>query len=280
MHTSPGHVDFADRNWKYWTEPEFVDVGGLPTAYRREGSGPTVVYLHGGGNTRAWLPFHAEMAKHFDVIAPEHPGFGDTPRPDGFGEWTDWVLHYEAFFRALKLENIHLVGNSLGGLLAAKLAVFYPTLFKSVTLITPVGLLIEDEPLRDLYRWTPEEAGEALFHGRIENYLDQLIQAGSPEDDVQAYKEQTTSALLFWNPRYDIKLDQQLSRIQCPFLSIGVDEDRVAGNRMAGRFAELVPGGKTSSVPGRPSEPSGHMVFMEQPEETVFAIAEHISANS
>src|SRR5213075_3113219 len=169
-------TDFSTRSWKYWMAPEVVNVDDLETVYRRKGRGETVVYLHGGGNTRAWLPFHEAMAESVDFIAPEHPGFGDTPRPPYLSDWDDWILHYDGFFRALGLDRVHLVGNSLGGLLAAKLAVHYPDRFKTVTLLTPVGLRITGEPLRNVYRWSPEEANKALFNGRIARYQDYLVQ--------------------------------------------------------------------------------------------------------
>jgi len=268
------------RGWKYWTVPDLVTVDGLETAYRRSGPGETVVYLHGAGNTRAWLPFHAALAAGHDVIAPEHPGYGDTGRPPHFDSWEDWILHYDGFFRALGLGRFHLVGNSLGGMLAAKLAITYPERFKSVTLVNPLGLRLPGEPLRNLYRWDENETDEAYFNGRRDRYTDLLVQEGTPDDDVQAYKEATSTALLYWNPRYDRKLDQRLPRVTAPFLSIGVDDDRVIGNAMARRYAELVPNGRYTRVRGRAGEPSSHMVFLEQPEDTAAAIAEHIRASS
>jgi hypothetical protein len=42
----------------FYTEPEWVDVGEVRTAYRRKGEGEPVLYLHGNGFTRMWLPFH------------------------------------------------------------------------------------------------------------------------------------------------------------------------------------------------------------------------------
>lgn len=272
--------EFSGRDWKYWTDPETVVVQGIPTVYRRAGKGETVVYLHGGGNTRAWLPFHQELAKHYDVIAPEHPGFGDTPRTADMDRWEDWVLHYDGFFRALGLEKFHLVGNSIGGWLAANLAIYYPERFKSLTLLTATGLRIEDEPSIDVFRWTAEEADQALFNGRRNRYLDQLLQQGELEDGIQAYQEETTAALLMWNPRYDWKLDARLQRVSVPTISIGVDDDRVAGNAMAPRFAGLIPGAKHVQIAGSTQDPSSHMVFMEQSADTVAAIAEHINNNA
>lgn len=279
MTTTVG-ADFADRAWKYWTTPETVIVDGLETVYRRSGQGEPVLYLHGVVGTRSWLPFYSELAEHVDLVVPEHPGFGDTPRPGHFNSWDDWLLHYDGFLRALGLDRVHLAGHSLGGMMAAKLAVQYPDRFKSVTLVNPFGLRLVDEPLRDLYRWSEEESDRAYFNGRRSRYSELLVQYGGVEDTVNAYAEAASTALLFWNPRYDVKLDHRLARVTSPFLSIGVDDDGVMGNVMAQRYSELVPGGKYKKISGPAGEPSSHMVVVEQPEETAAVIAEHVRAGS
>ena len=83
----------APRPRNYYTEPERIDVAALPTAYRREGTGEPVLMLHGAGLTRMWLPFYAAAAKNCDFIAPEHPGFGETPLPD----WLSGINDVELF---------------------------------------------------------------------------------------------------------------------------------------------------------------------------------------
>lgn len=271
---------YGNRQWKYWTEPASIDVDGIPTAYRRGGSGEPLVYLHGGGGTRQWSPIHQELAKRFDVIAPEHPGYGDTPRHEDQDSWPDFVLHYDAFFRALGLEKFHLVGTSMGAWLAANLAIYYPQRYRSLTLVTPLGALIADEPLVDMFRFTPEEDAAALFNGRAERHQDILVQQGELEDTLQAFHENTTTALLFWNPRYDFKLDRRLQRVRVPSLVIGVDDDRVVGNQQAGRFAQLLPNSVFKTIPGRTGEPSGHGLPFEQPQDLAEAIAAFTSAAS
>ncbi|HWH26590.1 MAG TPA: alpha/beta hydrolase [Pseudolysinimonas sp.] len=272
--------DVDERSWTYWTTPSTVVVDGLETAFRRSGTGETVVYLHGEGATRAWLPLHQELASGVDLIVPEHPGFGDTERPSDFNRVDDWVLHYESFFRTLGLSRIHLVGHSFGGYLAAQLAVYFPDRFQSVTLINPMGLRLHGEPLRDRFRWTPEEEDSHWFNGRRDLLLEQLTREGSPEQDVQAYAELTSIALLLWNPRYDTKLDYRLARLTAPLLSIGVDDDRVVGNQMATRFAELASNGHFTRITGGHEAPSSHQVVLEQPEDVAAAVIQHVIANS
>ena len=58
------------------------------------------------GLTRRWLPFHEELSKRVDLIAPEHPGYGGTPFPDWLDGFPDLVLHYAEFFDRLGLGKV------------------------------------------------------------------------------------------------------------------------------------------------------------------------------
>ncbi len=279
VNTIPG-PDFSDRTWSNWVEPQFVDVDGLPTAYRRAGSGPTLVYLHPGGGTRSWPSFPDALSKNFDVIAPEHPGFGDTARPANIDSWPDFVLHYDAFFRALGLENFHLVGSSFGAWIAANLAIYYPERYASLTLITPLGTRIEDEPFIDVFRFSGEEDFEAVFNGRGAALLPELAQGSMLETAITNFYESTTAALLFFNPRYDYKLDVRLQRVQVPTLVVGVEDDRIAGNLQAARFHQLIPGSDLITIPGPDGQPSAHGVVFEQPGDVATVIVDYVASKA
>ena len=270
---------FASREWKNWTEPKIVEVDGLETAYRRRGKGETLVYLHGGAGTRSWGPIHQALAEKFDVIAPEHPGYGDTPRFEDQDSWTDFVLHYDAFFRALNLTKFHLVGTSLGAWLAANLAVYFPERYASITLITPLGLHIDEEPFIDVFRMQPEAAADALFNGRAADFEDILVQEGGNADILQAFHEDGTSALLFWNPRYDYKLNRRLKRIQTPALVIAAEDDRITGNLQPGRYAELLPNSELQIVGNVANSPTSHALVYENPQEVAALIESFIQKN-
>ena len=100
----------------YYSEPSHLLVGDLDVAYRRAGSGEPVLFLHGAGSTRMWLPFYERLSQSVDLIAPEHPGFGDTAFPDWLDGFDDLVLHYRDFLELLSLERVHLVGLLAGRL--------------------------------------------------------------------------------------------------------------------------------------------------------------------
>jgi pimeloyl-ACP methyl ester carboxylesterase len=118
-----------------------------------------------------------------------------------------------------------------------------------------------------------------MFNGREGQFESVFAREGGLDDVLHSYHEDSTSAQLFWNPRYDYKLDRRLARVNAPTLVIGVDDDRTAGNLQARRYAELLPGSEYSQIAGPDGAPSGHGVVFEQPDEVVAVLtaftAEH-----
>ncbi|HTX07346.1 MAG TPA: alpha/beta fold hydrolase [Solirubrobacteraceae bacterium] len=272
-------AEAAASTWKHWTEPSFVDVDGLSSAYRRKGDGDVLLYLHGAGLTRAWLPLYDELSHGFDVVVPEHPGFGDTALPDWLTGIDDLVLHYDALLDALGLEHVHLVGHSLGGWIASYLAIFYPHRFDSLTLITPLGLRVPDAPMTDPFRLSPELALNTLLGEQSANYLEYFDRGDETEAMIHAYAESITFARLLWNPRYDVKLDRRLTRIQTPTLVLAAEDDRLIPSAHPKRWAELIPGSELRVVAGTRDEPTGHLVIIQQPEALAELIGSHVHAS-
>lgn len=114
-------------------------------AYTRSGSGAPLVLLHGIGlNRRSWEPVVPALARHFDVIAVDLPGFGDSAAtvdaaPAALAEAVAGLL------AELGVTTPHLAGNSLGGWVALELAAIRPV--ASVTLLDPAGLWKQGAPL-------------------------------------------------------------------------------------------------------------------------------------
>ena len=89
----------------------------------RGGKGPPLLFLHGAGGAGVWLPFMAALSEHYDVIVPDHPGFGRSDTPEWLDALSDLAYFYLDFIEALDLDQLHLIGNSLGGWIAAEIAV-------------------------------------------------------------------------------------------------------------------------------------------------------------
>ena len=76
----------------------------------RGGTGAPMLFLHGGGGAGIWLPSMAALAKTFDVIAPEHPGFGASDTPAWLDNVADLANFYLDFLEQLDLRGVHLIG--------------------------------------------------------------------------------------------------------------------------------------------------------------------------
>ncbi len=259
----------------HYTEPDVLDVRGLAVAYRRKGAGPPTVFLHGAGSTRMWLPFYERMSQSSDFLAPEHPGFGDTPMPEWLEDFYDLVLHYDEVLGAFELDRVHLIGFSLGGWIAADFGIFYPERLASLTLISPAGLRMPGAPMADVMRMPPEAIPDLVFNGRTQDYLEFLPDPHDLDTAIRGYGEATTFAQLAWNPRYDRKLDRRLARITCPALVIEPDEDRIIPNAHASRWAELLPNARLEKVSGG-TNPTGHGLIMQEPDRTAEVISRFI----
>ena len=262
--------DTVPRPPNFYTDPDWIDVAGLDVAYRRKGEGEPTVFLHGAGFTRMWLPFFESLSRSVDLIAPEHPGYGETAMPDWLDGFDDLVIHYDEFLDALGLDTVHLIGYSLGGWIAAEFAVVYPKRLRSLTLITPAGLRILGKPIPNPYGMPPEQFFALIFNDP--KNMAQLLPDFEDLDEIEhQFGEATTLARLAWNPQYDLKLDRRLERVRCPSLVVRAEHDRLIPDEMAERYAELLPNSRLVSIAG-----TGHAIAYEQPDKLAEAIGSFI----
>lgn len=246
---------------RHYTPPGFETVLGLPIAYRRQGKGEAVVLFHGAGFTRMWIPLYAMLAERCDFIAPEQPGFGETPMPKWFRTFDDLTILYDQLFEQLGLDRIHLIGFSMGGWAAAEFASFYPRRLKSLALITPVGLRLQDNPGVDIFQLAPPELMDRLFKDKAV-MMEYLPDPDNFDEGIHLYSEFSAAARLMWAPRYNLALERRLQRLTCPTLVVGGEDDRLVPNEMSDRYAEVLPNSRLVRIPG-----TGHEPCLERPRE-------------
>src|SRR3982074_3761444 len=123
---------------------EMVTVDGAKIRLSRGGpaaaDAPPLVFLHGAGGHTGWMAFLEELATRFAVFAPEHPGFGQSDDPPWLDEIADLADFHLDLLKALGLDRVHLMGTSLGGWVAAEMAVRSTTPLASLTLVGAVGI--------------------------------------------------------------------------------------------------------------------------------------------
>ncbi|HWI22685.1 MAG TPA: alpha/beta hydrolase [Baekduia sp.] len=243
-----------------------VDVSGLETAFRRGGSGQPLLYLTGQGYTGRWLPLYESLAQGFDVIVPDHPGFGGTGLPDFINDFNDLAVHYAEFLDVIGTGPVHVVGHGFGGWLAAEFAGVYPERVLSLTLIAPSGLRPdESEPMVDWYRMRPDQVLDLT----LGEDRDEWAEFVAPDPDyatatVADYQERMGVARVAWNPRYSFRLEHRLQRVKAPAQIIVPDQDDLIAPSIARRYTEFLPGASLSKVSGDDA-PTRHLLVVQEP---------------
>src|ERR1044071_2856459 len=119
---------------------ERIDIAGIAVETEIVGAGPPLLFLPGGDYVVQNRPFLDRLAQRFRVIAPRHPGFGNTPRPAWFRSVHDIAYLYLDLIDRLDLNDALLVGHSFGGWLALEIAVRAPARLGRLVLIDSLGL--------------------------------------------------------------------------------------------------------------------------------------------
>jgi pimeloyl-ACP methyl ester carboxylesterase len=248
-----------------------LSVRGCNITLMRGGSGPPLLFLHGSSGAGAWLPFMQSLAAKFDVIVPEHPGFGASDNPDWLDTIHDLAYFYLDFLEQLGLERVHLVGVSLGGWIAAELAVRNTSRLASLTLVDAAGIHVSGSKQIDTFLRNDEQRIRDFFHdpARADEMIARVLK---PELEDVAMKNRIATAKLAWQPRaYDPHLRKWLHRINVPTLIIWGANDRLFPMEYAYAYHQLIPGSKAVIIPE-----CGHIPQVEKPAVFVSELTEFI----
>ncbi len=243
-----------------------AEVGGYKFRMSEAGTGPTLFFLHGAGGFN-WSPLLQRLSADWRVIAPEHPGFGRSPIPDWMMSVGDVAFFYLDVLAALNLRNVHLVGHSLGGWIAAELAIRSTEQLDALTLMAPAGVAVAEAPFGEIFLWSPEERTRKLFHDQ--KLADERIRALPNQDIDVALQNQAAVARLAWNPRlHNPQLARWLHRIKIPTLLIWGEEDQIVPFACRRPFLEQIPQAELMSLSA-----SGHALHVERAAEIAARLA-------
>jgi pimeloyl-ACP methyl ester carboxylesterase len=219
----------------------FVEIDGCRTNLRRGGSGDPLLFLHGASGAPVILPFMEKLAQRYDVLVPEHPGYGLSDEPEWLDNIHDAAYFYLDFLKHLKLKDVTLVGSSMGGWMAMEMAVRDTSRIKSLVLVSPAGISASGVQPADIFLMPPEEVVRSLFHDQ-KLAEQRLAEPVTPEAIDISLKNRHTTARLAWEPRlHDPHLPKWLHRIDIPVKIVWGEHDRILPVQFLETYRKLMP---------------------------------------
>jgi len=250
--------------------------------HRGGGAGPaTLVYLHSAQGEGPGMALLENLADTRQVVAPLFPGFGDSEGLVHIDDIEDAAFHVLDVLDRLDLAWCDLVGSSLGGWMAAELAVRWPERVRRMVLVNPVGLYVQGAPITEIFGRTPSELAQELF-ADPEYPLAQLMRAMDgmeadpslvPFELVRPFlQSQAATAKVGWNPYlHDPKLLGRLGRVTAPTLIIHARQDGIVPREHAEAYESAIPDAKVADLEG-----AAHLAALERPDEVATLVLQHL----
>jgi pimeloyl-ACP methyl ester carboxylesterase len=258
------------------------DVERGTSAWREAGSGAPVVFLHGlGGSRTAWDPQLRALADTHRCIAWDAPGYGAAPALVGAWTFDRLVAAVASLLADAGESSAHVVGHSLGGMIAQHLAVARPALVRSLTLVaTSPAFGLDGTTTADSWRAArlaplddglgPPDIAERVLAG-----------VGGPTIAPDALAAQVAAMSRISSGALRQAIDCLVThdtRAMLPFVTtrtlvlVGALDDETPAS-YAEVIADLVPGARLEVVPG-----AGHLLPADAPDEVNAALRTHLGA--
>jgi len=269
---------YPDRPRAAFLETSTVKVGEIEARYARKGKGDPVLLIHGFPETlQGWRCNVPALSEHFDVIAPDLPGCGETDKPEDFSYTPSAMAGFlRDFLDALGIQSAHVVGTDTGQGFATAFAGTFPEMTKRV--VFAAGTVYpEDVDCWEIKAMTMPVIGRIALYGPFlgmvvrkglqkgfvdrglvsremyEECLDALRARGGRPAAVKAMKGFGSEAGL---------LAQNLKAIKAPVLIVFADSDCYFSLEAGRRLAREIKGADFRVIEG-----CGHFLQEEKPEE-------------
>jgi pimeloyl-ACP methyl ester carboxylesterase len=254
-----------------------VDLsGGLSVTIQEYGEnteGTGVLMLHGGAGPRTVAGISSALSEHVYVVTPTHPGFDGTPRPERFDTVADLAVAYLDLLDTLDLKGVMVVGNSIGGWIAAEMALRdNHGRIGALTLLNAVGIHahMKENRVVDPRTLTPVDVSQLSFANA--QFRPDFASFSDAQRAAAAANQKTLAVYGGEGFTYDPKLRGRLHRVTVPVLVVWGEEDGIAPLKYGRGYADSFPDGHFAPIPD-----AGHFPQIEQMGRTLGAIGDFVS---
>jgi len=251
-----------------------IEVAGIQVMVTDQGGGKSILLLHGGGGPQTVSGFAAMLAADGSrVITPTHPGFAGTPRPESLRSVEGLARLYTGVVADLAVTDVTIVGNSIGGWIAAEMALLDSPRIARFVLVDAVGIEVPGHPIADFFSLTPRQVAEHSYHDPDRFGIDPAKL--SPE--AQRVMAGNRSALTAYagSAMSDSSLATRLHGVTRPVLVVWGDSDRIVDPTYGRAFASAIPGARFEVLAD-----TGHLPQLESPDQLLNAIRTFVAGDS
>jgi pimeloyl-ACP methyl ester carboxylesterase len=253
-----------------------LSIAGTSLELVERGRGRPLLFLHAGEGLAPERPWLDLLSRKYRVIAPSHPGWGDSPLIDGSGTVDDLAYLYLDLADQLGLENAALVGACFGGWVAAELMVRSTAHFTQLVLVDPLGVKFGGRDERDIADMHALPRAEYLQRAWADPAKGEIDFTKLPESELAAIvRGREAFALYGWKPyMHNPRLKRWLHRIDLPTLLLWGAEDRIVTPAYGENWRRAIPDARLELISG-----AGHFPHWEQPEAFVDRLAAFLEGN-
>ena len=239
-----------------------AELGPVPLRVTDRGEGRPVLLLHGGAGPVSVAAFADLLAaqRPARVLTPTHPGFDGTARPDAVTTVRDLAALYAGLLDALDLDDVVVVGNSVGGWIAAELGLLRPKRVSALVIVDAVGIEVPGHPVVDFFSLSFPEIAKVSYADPERFRIDP--EALPPAARQAMAGNRASLAVYGGTSMADPGLHDRLAGMDLPTLVVWGEADGVADPEYGRAFAEAVPGARYLLLRG-----TGHLPQIETPEQ-------------
>jgi len=241
--------------------------GLVEVSVTQTGEGHPVLLLHGGGGPLTVSGFADVLASQRParVIVPTHPGFGGTPRPEWLSTVPGLAALYVALLAELRLDDVTVIGNSIGGWIAAEMALLDTSRIGCFVLVDAVGIDVPGHVVADFFSLTPRQVAELAYHDPDRFGIDPSKL--SPEALKVMAGNRATLAVYAGTSMSETGLAGRLAGVAKPTLVVWGDSDRIADVDYGRAYAAAIPRARFTLLKN-----TGHLPQIETPGQLIDAV--------